>query len=281
MKSQENLERYTVFVHSQPALSAANLSTLQKELRRSVSELDIAGALRGNQRKRKLSRRKVIHHSFGVCFCLQPFLPFVAVLIQIAARWPDVLPESLRKYYSLTILYSANNSVLETPGSGCRYCSNGNPLSFFIKDSHRADEPTIQQLIRMLNGDFSERFARIIVVDCRYPYEYEGGHVLGAINLHDTDLIESAFPVERCDEENDKMQKPAIVFHCEFSSERGPKGYCTPKFCPMAHLTPVLLATDILGSWTVKSISTCTQSFIIHTSSYWKEATKNSLKKEG
>ena len=30
----------------------------------------------------------------------------------------------------------------------------------------------------------------IIIVDCRFDYEFEGGHIQGAVNLNDTDLLE-------------------------------------------------------------------------------------------
>ena len=37
---------------------------------------------------------------------------------------------------------------------------------------------------RLLNGEFCDRIGRLLVIDCRYPFEYEGGHIRGAINTH-------------------------------------------------------------------------------------------------
>ncbi|NWV03678.1 MPIP2 phosphatase, partial [Ptilonorhynchus violaceus] len=77
-------------------------------------------------------------------------------------------------------------------------------------------------LAAVLTGHFSSCIESSIVVDCRYPYEYEGGHVKGAVNL----------PLQR-DVEQFLLEQPLvplnadkrviIIFHCEFSVERGPK----------------------------------------------------------
>mgnify|MGYP001029732229 CR=1 FL=1 len=77
----------------------------------------------------------------------------------------------------------------------------------------------------MLKGAFNEFFSEVVVVDCRYPYEFEGGHINGARNLHTPQQIEATFPVIRCAQEDDKQRKPAIIFYCEFSSGRGPRQY--------------------------------------------------------
>lgn len=62
----------------------------------------------------------------------------------------------------------------------------------------------------------------VVIVDCRYPYEYNGGHINGALNLYSREAIHDHFikqSLQYC-----KTTEPTIiVFHCEFSSERGPK----------------------------------------------------------
>ncbi|KAL4227027.1 M-phase inducer phosphatase 1 [Mactra antiquata] len=59
----------------------------------------------------------------------------------------------------------------------------------------------------------------IMIVDCRYPYEYQGGHIKGAVNLYTKEEIHKLLELPE-----DKRPR-VIVFHCEFSSERGPKMY--------------------------------------------------------
>lgn len=60
---------------------------------------------------------------------------------------------------------------------------------------------------------------RYMIIDSRYPYEYEAGHVCGARNIYTKEtLVELCFPLKAA-------SRPAvdvIIFHCEFSSERGP-----------------------------------------------------------
>ena len=58
------------------------------------------------------------------------------------------------------------------------------------------------------------------IVDSRYPYEYEGGHIKGAANMHTQDQI-NGFLKSKCNEASHR--DTILIFHCEFSSERGPK----------------------------------------------------------
>ncbi|XP_055465949.1 M-phase inducer phosphatase 2 isoform X1 [Psammomys obesus] len=77
-------------------------------------------------------------------------------------------------------------------------------------------------MVALLTGKFSSIVEKFVIVDCRYPYEYEGGHIKNAVNL----------PLER-DAETFLLQRPImpcsldkriiLIFHCEFSSERGPR----------------------------------------------------------
>ncbi len=104
-----------------------------------------------------------------------------------------------------------------------------------------------------------------IIIDCRYPYEYDGGHIKGAINLFTkeqiNDFLKRHYKKSSTNAEADAMEKfdsiarfsqqfrlnyktnpvlmdrvaavgsplgdqtdhPVLIFHCEYSSERGPK----------------------------------------------------------
>lgn len=71
-------------------------------------------------------------------------------------------------------------------------------------------------LVEVLEGRYGGIYDRLFVIDCRYPYEYEGGHLPSAINVNTPEVIEELL-----------MESPQpntlIVFHCEFSSERAPR----------------------------------------------------------
>ncbi|PIO65857.1 rhodanese-like protein, partial [Teladorsagia circumcincta] len=76
---------------------------------------------------------------------------------------------------------------------------------------------TLASEIRRLGPEEFER--RYLLIDCRYPYEYEGGHVKCAINLHDQNELESLFFPE---DPNHPIRSRIPIFYCEFSQKRGP-----------------------------------------------------------
>ncbi|NWR52770.1 MPIP2 phosphatase, partial [Regulus satrapa] len=77
-------------------------------------------------------------------------------------------------------------------------------------------------LAAVLTGHFSSSIESTIVVDCRSPYEFEGGHVKGAVNLPLQRDVEE-FLLEQPIVPLDASKRVIIIFHCEFSIERGPK----------------------------------------------------------
>ncbi|XP_012266092.2 M-phase inducer phosphatase isoform X2 [Athalia rosae] len=80
-------------------------------------------------------------------------------------------------------------------------------------------------LAALIRGEFNDSVRSYKIVDCRYPYEFEGGHVNGALNLFNKDMIEQELlaPLKNVPEiHSDNEKRDIIVFHCEFSWERGP-----------------------------------------------------------
>ncbi|XP_047467669.1 M-phase inducer phosphatase 2 [Mugil cephalus] len=81
---------------------------------------------------------------------------------------------------------------------------------------------TSDMMVAALTGKFDHLVEQVIVIDCRYPYEFEGGHIKGALNLHQEDQVEDfllkAPIIPSCPD-----KRVVIIFHCEFSSERGPR----------------------------------------------------------
>ena len=74
-------------------------------------------------------------------------------------------------------------------------------------------------MIDVLDGKYSQRYERSVIIDCRFEYEYEGGHIAGAINFNNKeDLASNLF-------EGDAMTKPdktLLILHCEYSAHRAP-----------------------------------------------------------
>ncbi|XP_040191516.1 M-phase inducer phosphatase 2 [Rana temporaria] len=81
---------------------------------------------------------------------------------------------------------------------------------------------TPEMMDDVLSGKYRDRIERCVIVDCRYPYEYEGGHIKNAVNLPlEQDIEEFLMKNPIIPTSEDK--RVIIIFHCEFSSERGPR----------------------------------------------------------
>jgi len=68
-------------------------------------------------------------------------------------------------------------------------------------------------------------FTRVIVIDARFPYEFDGGRIVDAINIPNIPNTDSYLSVlERLFFSNvySDSHTTAIICHCEFSQKRGP-----------------------------------------------------------
>uniref|UniRef100_G3TEB5 M-phase inducer phosphatase n=1 Tax=Loxodonta africana TaxID=9785 RepID=G3TEB5_LOXAF len=74
----------------------------------------------------------------------------------------------------------------------------------------------------LLWGKFQGLIEKFYIIDCRYPYEYLGGHIQGALNLYSQEELHNFF-LKKPIVPLDIQKRIIIVFHCEFSSERGPR----------------------------------------------------------
>lgn len=91
-------------------------------------------------------------------------------------------------------------------------------LTHFMPPNEPDSLPRITDttLIGVLNGDYSHVYDKTVIVDCRFEYEYEGGHIDGALNFCDKEqlaeeLFKPSFP-----------PNTLLVFHCEYSAHRAP-----------------------------------------------------------
>ncbi|KAJ3451140.1 cdc25-like protein phosphatase twine-related [Anaeramoeba flamelloides] len=78
-------------------------------------------------------------------------------------------------------------------------------------------------LCDLLDGSYKKKhgieFSKVLIIDCRFDWEYEGGHIEGAKNWNlPRVLLHKLFCKEI-------LENVCIVFHCEFSQHRGPKMY--------------------------------------------------------
>ncbi|KAK1757927.1 M-phase inducer phosphatase [Echria macrotheca] len=91
-------------------------------------------------------------------------------------------------------------------------------LPHFLPEDQDDNIPRItkETMLDVLDGRYSAHFAHKIIIDCRFEYEYEGGHIDGAVNYNDKDLLADHLfrtPMEG---------RTLLIFHCEYSAHRAP-----------------------------------------------------------
>ncbi|KAI9725551.1 MAG: cell division cycle- protein [Chrysothrix sp. TS-e1954] len=110
-----------------------------------------------------------------------------------------------------------------------RCCTEGSVGPFFsVQEEHAPRLPhfrdqtevdgfpriTADTFVEVINGSHD---CTVDVIDCRFEYEFEGGHIEGAINFNDEEglvqkLFEPGVPGQR-----------TLILHCEYSNFRAPK----------------------------------------------------------
>ncbi|EGX90659.1 cell cycle control protein tyrosine phosphatase Mih1 [Cordyceps militaris CM01] len=75
---------------------------------------------------------------------------------------------------------------------------------------------TNETMLDIIDGKFNDQFDHKMVIDCRFEYEYDGGHIEGAVNHNDKELLTSQLfttPIGG---------RSLLIFHCEYSAHRAP-----------------------------------------------------------
>jgi M-phase inducer tyrosine phosphatase len=91
-------------------------------------------------------------------------------------------------------------------------------LPHFLPDDPADTIPRIsrQTLLDILDGRYGEKFDQKMVIDCRFEYEYDGGHIEGAVNYNDKELLASQLF------KTPMSGRTLLIFHCEYSAHRAP-----------------------------------------------------------
>lgn len=91
-------------------------------------------------------------------------------------------------------------------------------LPHFIPEGETGCLPRItkETMVSVLDGQFDHLYEKRVVIDCRFEYEYDGGHIEGAVNFNDKEkLVAQLFDVE-------PTPRALLIFHCEYSAHRAP-----------------------------------------------------------
>lgn len=89
-------------------------------------------------------------------------------------------------------------------------------LPHFNSDEESLPRITKDTMVEVLDGKYGQCYDRSIVVDCRFEYEYDGGHIEGAININDKEQLANQLF------EASTTNKTLLIFHCEYSAHRAP-----------------------------------------------------------
>lgn len=92
-------------------------------------------------------------------------------------------------------------------------------IQYFKTDDDSIPRIDVKSFHKLINHQFNHKFDDLIIIDCRFDYEFNGGHIKNAINISDKQELEDIF-INDLKYRNDK--KKLIIFHCEFSIFRGP-----------------------------------------------------------
>ena len=97
-----------------------------------------------------------------------------------------------------------------------------------IKGARHPDLNTItsETLSDLLEGKYNDEVKKFRIIDCRYPYEYNGGHVKFAENWNKPNIVIEELRKKKAQQtSSDKPENnnEILIFHCEFSANRGPK----------------------------------------------------------
>mmetsp|Transcript_11804 Transcript_11804/g.19186 ORF Transcript_11804/g.19186 Transcript_11804/m.19186 type:complete len:312 (-) Transcript_11804:319-1254(-) len=125
----------------------------------------------------------------------------------MAGCWSQPLPSTPREF-------------IPRPCEGVCFPADVEPALpvVFPSPAHDLKFITSETMRDLLDGKFQNQMSRLLIVDCRFPYEYEGGHIAGAVNAWQPSCIEELLFANPAPEES-----MVIVFHCEFSIKRAPE----------------------------------------------------------
>ncbi|CAD5125821.1 DgyrCDS14023 [Dimorphilus gyrociliatus] len=78
---------------------------------------------------------------------------------------------------------------------------------------------SVKTLNELLHAQNDWQIDSYRIIDCRYPYEFKGGHVKNAENFPNQTILAADLFTKL----PDPSKKHILIFHCEFSSQRAPE----------------------------------------------------------
>ncbi|KAF9912905.1 cell division cycle- protein [Linnemannia zychae] len=89
---------------------------------------------------------------------------------------------------------------------------------FKTKPDDTTQRVSPKTVVDVLEGKFKDHYDVLHIIDCRFPYEFEGGHIKSAVNINTTDELDKLLLQPATTD-----KRVLLIFHCEFSSKRAPR----------------------------------------------------------
>jgi len=148
------------------------------------------------------------------------------IMLQHLATWSnyDVVTPTQSKGILDDYYNECKSQSLDTTNNGSNDYQQIEYLPLVCKEDNGCSHISCETMMELLDGTFEKSylFDYFVIIDCRYDYEYLGGHINGAINVSDKLLIELLFKANM-KLRDIKSQRIVWIFHCEYSKHRGPQ----------------------------------------------------------
>ncbi|GAM24516.1 hypothetical protein SAMD00019534_076910 [Acytostelium subglobosum LB1] len=136
------------------------------------------------------------------------------------SQWIKASPKSKPLPFDNNSTNNLSDDCLNGADTGCLLDQDDYKLKLPICNGKPGYNNILPETLSELMDDVNKH---ITVIDCRYAYEYNGGHINNAINIppsaSESALRKYFFPPK------EHQKKMIIIFHCEFSSKRAPDCY--------------------------------------------------------
>lgn len=131
--------------------------------------------------------------------------------------------KSIRRIHSMYQTNKEKESYNDMMMEDNSHLSNTSIKTFKVDNDllPRIDE---DEMFKIVNGEYNHEFDEFIIIDCRFNYEFEGGHINGSLNISSQKDLEQKFITSKLNSTNsiNNDKKKLLIFHCEFSIFRGP-----------------------------------------------------------
>ncbi|KAJ6262591.1 hypothetical protein Dda_3402 [Drechslerella dactyloides] len=95
-------------------------------------------------------------------------------------------------------------------------------LPCFTTEKDTLKRITRDTMVDVLDGKYSENYDNMKIIDCRFEYEFNGGHIAGAVNINTLEDVDNVL-LSTASEDKLEAKKTLLIFHCEYSAHRAPR----------------------------------------------------------